>query len=245
MNPFKIIELNQTASTQTYITNTDTEKPFEEYTVIFTSNQTAGRGQGTHIWESEEGKNISFSLLLQPVFLNPAQQFLITQFVSLAIADTLADYGLQNVKIKWPNDIYVGEKKICGMLIQNSIMRNKIFKTYIGIGINVNQKTFCLAPNPTSLLLETGKEYGLRKFLDDTLYNIYVRYSQLKENKIPQIQKQYLSLLLFKNQKRTYIYKGKEISAQIENVNSFGHLLLRLDNGSVLECELRQLQFVF
>lgn len=244
MKPFTIIELNETPSTQTYLMQEDERKSFDEFTVITAKNQTSGRGQGTHIWESEKGKNICFSLLLKPLFLNPSEQFIITQIISLAIVDVLVKYGLQDVMIKWPNDIYVSNNKICGILIQNKVMGNQISHSYIGIGINVNQRKFLFAPNPTSLTLETNKEYDLNTFLNDTLYNIYVRYTQLKENRIMDIQDKYLSLLLFKGEKRKYIYEDREIVATILNVNQYGHLILQQADKTILQCELRQLQFL-
>ena len=244
MKPFTIIELDETTSTQTYLTQEDERKSFDEFTVITAKNQISGRGQGTNIWESENGKNICFSLLLKPLFLNPSEQFIITQIISLAIVDVLVKYGLQDVMIKWPNDIYVSNNKICGILIQNKIIGNQISHSYIGIGINVNQRKFLFAPNPTSLTLETDKMYDLNKFLNDTLHNIYVRYMQLKENKIIEIQNKYLSLLLFKGERRKYIYEGREIVATILNVNEFGHLILQQTDETILQCELRQLQFL-
>ncbi len=244
MKPFTIIELDETTSTQTYLTQEDERKSFDEFTVITAKNQISGRGQGTNIWESENGKNICFSLLLKPLFLNPSEQFIITQIISLAIVDVLVKYGLQDVMIKWPNDIYVSNNKICGILIQNKIIGNQISHSYIGIGINVNQRKFLFAPNPTSLTLETDKTHDLNKFLNDTLYNIYVRYMQLKENKIIEIQNKYLSLLLFKGEWRKYIYEGREIVATILNVNEFGHLILQQTDETILQCELRQLQFL-
>ncbi|MGP1514553.1 MAG: biotin--[acetyl-CoA-carboxylase] ligase [Bacteroidales bacterium] len=245
MNLFNIIELSQTASTQTYLTNECEHNELEEYTVIFTTNQTSGRGQDAHIWESEKGKNITFSLLLRPVFLHPAEQFLITQFISLSIVDVLQKYGLKNVFIKWPNDIYIDLNKICGILIQNKIIGDSISHTYIGVGINVNQWTFQVAPNPTSLFLETGRQYDLQTFLMDTLNSIYIRYNQLKERKLTTIQKEYLSLLLFRNCWQNYIYKNRKIVAKILNVNRFGHLIMEMLDQTTIECELRQLQFLF
>ncbi len=245
MTPFCIIEIPQTASTQTLLIEEDEKKSFGQYTVIFTTNQTAGKGQGTNIWESEKGKNLSFSLLLEPIFLNPSEQFLITQFVSLAIVDTLKEYLLGDVHIKWPNDIYIGKNKICGILIQNKIIGYQITTTYIGIGININQTKFSSAPNPTSFALEKGEEYNLREVLDNVLKNIFHRYKALKDNRISEIKKEYLSLLLFKDHYRKYFYKDKEIMAKILNVNSFGHLILQLEDNTTITCELKELQFVF
>ncbi|MBR1627496.1 MAG: biotin--[Bacteroidales bacterium] len=244
MKPFNIIKLSEIPSTQTFLLQEDERKVFDEYTVVYTNNQTHGRGQEKHIWESEKEKNVLFSLLLKPTFLDPSNQFLITQMISLAIVDTLQSYGLEDVKIKWPNDIYVKYAKICGVLVQNKITGLEFSNSYIGIGINVNQKKFLFAPNPTSMFLETGKETDLDIFLSDVLHNIYKRYLQLKEDELERLQSEYLSLLLFKEERRKYIYKGKEIEAKILGVNRFGHLILESDDTVVIQCELRELQFI-
>ena len=244
MIPFKIIEVEKTASTQSLILEMDREGTMREYTVVVTTDQTSGRGQGNNVWESERGKNLLFSMVLEPICTKASEQFLITQFISLAIVDTLKEYAVEGVRIKWPNDIYVGEKKICGVLIQNNVIGNQISKTYIGIGINVNQKEFVLAPNPTSIALEKGREYDLREVLERVLERVLVRYKMLKEGKREELKREYLDLLLYRGEKRKYVYKGKEIEAKIENVNCFGHLILETEREGKIVCELKELRFV-
>ena len=117
--------------------------------------QTAGRGQRGNKWESKAAENLTFTILLRPAFLHPSQQFLISQIASLGVLRYLNSKGLE-AKIKWPNDIYIGNRKICGMLIENSISADKMSASIVGIGLNLNQREFSSdAPNPTSLLLET------------------------------------------------------------------------------------------
>lgn len=244
MTPFEIIEIESVASTQSLLTEMDREGTTKEYTVVVTTDQTSGRGQGNNVWESEKGKNLSFSMVLEPKFIAASDQFLITQFISLAMTDTLREYAVEKVRIKWPNDIYVGEKKICGILIQNNVIGNQISKTYIGIGINVNQREFVMAPNPTSFALEKGREYDLREVLERVLERVLVRYEMLRQGEREEIEREYLSKLLFRGERRKYIYKGKEIEAKIENVNSFGHLILETENEGEIVCELKELRFV-
>lgn len=244
MHPFNIIKLPEATSTQVYITENDKKSSFGEFTVIYTDCQTHGKGQGTHLWESEPHKNISFSFILKPSFIAAQDQFIISQFVSLAIADAVGFYVKQGVKIKWPNDIYVNQDKICGFLVQNQIMGNDIYKSYIGIGLNVNQRKFDHAPNPTSLSLQTGAEYPLEDVLDLLLEKIYMRYMQLKSGSRKALVDEYLSMLLFKGQRRQYICSGKKIYATIESVNSFGHVIYRTDDAKEASCELRQWQFI-
>ena len=120
--------------------------------------QTAGRGQRGNTWESGAGKNLLFTVLLRPDFLHVAKQFAISQITALAIVKYLETKGL-SPKIKWPNDIYIGDKKICGILIEHTVAGVNLSASILGIGININQTQFCSdAPNPISLLLALGKE---------------------------------------------------------------------------------------
>ena len=120
--------------------------------------QTAGRGQAGNSWESEAGKNLLFGLLFHPREVEANRQFILSQAVALSICETLSDYA-EDIRIKWPNDIYWKDRKICGMLIENTLVGRCIENCIIGAGININQQTFCSdAPNPVSLRQITGKE---------------------------------------------------------------------------------------
>jgi BirA family biotin operon repressor/biotin-[acetyl-CoA-carboxylase] ligase len=113
-----------------------------EGSIVITSNQTAGRGQRTNTWESEPGKNLTFSILLTPHFLLAKDQFYLTVCISTALADYLKETFGETVKIKWPNDLIVQDKKVCGMLIENQLSGQQIQSCVVGIGLNVNQKKF-------------------------------------------------------------------------------------------------------
>ena len=126
----------------------------DNLSVVAVRCQTAGRGQGTNSWESAPGENLTFSVVLKKLDILPNQQIAISQITSLSIVEFLEHHGIE-ARIKLPNDIYVGAKKICGILIENSIRSNRIVWSIIGIGINVNQTIFPSSlPNPTSILLE-------------------------------------------------------------------------------------------
>lgn len=138
-------------------TNTQAAREIDtarEGTVWIADFQTAGRGQRGNKWESAESENLTFTILLRPEFLHPSLQFRISQICSIGVCRYLVAKGLP-AKIKWPNDIYIGNKKICGMLIEHSIRGDKLAVSIAGIGLNLNQTKFASdAPNPTSLLLE-------------------------------------------------------------------------------------------
>ena len=134
-------------------------------TVVYADRQTAGRGQRGNYWESEPGKNITFSILLKRGNVHPANQFQLSEICALAVARTLRRYTA-DITVKWPNDIYYKDKKICGILIEHSLSAGKINYTIAGIGINVNQQKFLSdAPNPVSLALILGHEVPLDEVL--------------------------------------------------------------------------------
>lgn len=126
----------------------------DNLSVVAVRCQTSGRGQGTHTWESAPGENLTFSVVLKEPGIFPNEQIAISQTAALAVVELLGRLGIE-ARIKLPNDIYVGTKKICGILIENSLYSNRIQWSIIGIGINVNQTVFPTSlPNPTSILLE-------------------------------------------------------------------------------------------
>lgn len=125
--------------------------------------QTAGRGQRGNSWEAEPGRNLTLSLMLRPQGLPAARQFEVSEAVALGVADLVAELGVEDVAVKWPNDIYVGDRKIAGILIENALNGPMIDRSIAGIGLNINQKRFLSdAPNPVSVTQLTGREYELR-----------------------------------------------------------------------------------
>lgn len=240
---FSIIRLETAASTQTALMDHADKENLPEGSIFICKNQYAGKGQGTNKWESEEGKNLTFSLLLKPCFLPASRQFDLMQALSLAIKDFVEEYVGKNVRIKWPNDIYVGKDKICGCLLQYKVVGDTVDTAYCGIGININQEKFSFAPNPTSLYLQTGKRYDLAELFKPLLRAVAQRYDDLRKGKIDKIKAEYLEYLLYKDVPAEYIYKGRPIKATIKDVDPYGHLLLQPENGDMLKVELKELVF--
>ena len=161
-------------STNTRLMHDKADLP--DRTVYAARFQTAGRGQKGNRWESRAGENLTFSILLKPDGLPAAEQFVLSQIVALGLTDYLAEEGVE-ATVKWPNDIYAGDRKICGTLIENTLSEGKIAASVAGIGLNMNQRLFDpLLPNPTSLSLQTGKTYEVEKELPKLLACIF-RYS--------------------------------------------------------------------
>lgn len=240
---FSIITIEKVESTQNYLIELSRKTELQEGIVINALSQFKGVGQFENKWESEDGKNLTFSLLLKPRFLNPCDQFLLTQVLSLAISDFLLTQTNKPIYIKWPNDIYIGKNKICGILVNNQLFGATFENSFCGIGLNVNQEIFPPLPNPTSLFLETGKELDLNETLKAVLESIDLRYNQLKLGEIEILQRDYMQRLLYKDIFASYIYKGSEIEARIFDVNEFGHLLLEERNGNTICCELKEIVF--
>src|SRR5690349_7854438 len=136
-----------------------------EGTVVITDSQTSGRGQRGNTWITEPGKNLTFSLLMKPTFLNAQDQFLLNKAFSLGLYDYLNATLQATVKIKWPNDMVVNDKKICGILIENQIQGQNIQNSIVGIGLNVNQENFSI-PTATSMKV-LGKDFTLENVLHE------------------------------------------------------------------------------
>ena len=162
---WKIIHIDETDSTNRYL------KGVKEGNVVVADYQTSGRGCGTNTWESERGKNMLFSVMIHPVQLPVQRQFHISMAISLAIVEAL-EQQIGDVSIKWPNDIYWRNAKICGILIENTLQGNRIKDSVIGVGLNVNQRAFHSdAPNPVSLWQIHGQETDREQLLRDILRN--------------------------------------------------------------------------
>ncbi|WP_282015077.1 biotin--[acetyl-CoA-carboxylase] ligase [Marinifilum flexuosum] len=193
-------------------------------TVVLTLNQTKGRGQQTNSWESESGKNLTISIILRPEFLPIPDQFHISMVISLGVYDYLKEY-LDDVLIKWPNDIYVGDKKIAGILIEHSIMGSVLSTSVCGIGLNINQRKFVSdAPNPISLSNCTNQEYDLETELSNLLGKIENRYFQLEDGDKKQLEKDYLDTLYWMNETHTYEDKNGVFKGKIVGITEWGQL---------------------
>ena len=212
--------------------------------------QTSGHGQATNRWESENGKNLLFSLLLRPIVIPAAEQFVITELVTLAIINALQEEIRQKITIKWPNDIYVGDKKLCGILIENALCGPVIDTCIVGIGININQELFVSdAPNPVSLKQLNGRDNDRGDILEDIYQNILNYYDYLADNWQNNDIKQSLYYEYMNNLYRRIGYhnystpKGEHFRAEIEDIGPQGHLTLRLESGELRTFAFKEVIF--
>ncbi len=233
-----LLHLEELDSTNAYALNLLSKNKPSEGTVISAWKQTKGRGQIGSEWESEAGKNITLSVILYPTFLLINQQFLLNQTISLSIFDFISRFVNTEVKIKWPNDILVRDKKIAGILIQNTLSANIFHTSIIGIGINTNQTIFKSdAPNPTSVKLETNQENDLNKFIALLCENIEKRYLQLRSRNESIIQKDYLSNL--------YRFQEDAIYQRIDNEDVFSGKIVGIDESGKLLIDHKKGQSAF
>ena len=205
-------------------------------TVIFADEQFAGRGQSGNKWQTEAHKNLTFSIIYQTSFLPATAQFLLNKAISLGVWAMLdAYFRLEKnkpiVEVKWPNDIFVNNKKIAGILIENTIAGMNLKHSVIGIGLNVNQCVFADGVNATSMQLVLEKSLDRNKILNDILQHIEKYYLLLKQQRNEVLDKEYLANL-YQKEKWTFYKKGEEIfEGKIIGIDQFGKLILETMTG--------------
>lgn len=218
-------------STNTLAHELSERSSLEDGAVVITDNQTAGRGQRGNQWNSKAGDNLTFSIFLKPAFLLAKDQFFLNIITSLAIHDLLLDKANAGVKIKWPNDILMNGKKLCGILIENQIRGPQVSSSIVGIGLNVNQTDFSL-PNATSVLLSSGKSFDLSNMLNDLLLKFEIRYLQLKQNRAHLLKEEYLSNLYWLNEVHLFASQGTPFEGTIKEIDVFGRLGISTPSGN-------------
>ncbi|MEH0154376.1 biotin--[acetyl-CoA-carboxylase] ligase [Limibacter armeniacum] len=231
----KVVYLPTCLSTNTEAVNLAVSGNIPEGTVVYTSDQTAGRGQRGNGWESAPDKNLTLSLVLYPKFLLAREQFKLNMAISLAIHDCIGHATGIYPKVKWPNDIYVKEEKLTGILIENYLKGHHINYSVIGIGLNVNQVDFS-TPTATSIANMTGKQFNLYRLMESLLENIEKRYLQLKAGKDDLLKTEYLQALFWYQEEHTFAEacpdgSFNEFTGVILGVDPHGKLVLKTPWG--------------
>lgn len=238
-----IIKLDTADSTNSWVAAY--EKDLPSPALVYCVEQTAGRGQRGNSWESAPGLNITASLLFHPQDFLAEWQFLISENIALAIISFLKDLGVE-AKVKWPNDIYVGDRKICGILVEHVVTGKFITRTIAGFGININQTEFLSdAPNPVSLSMLTGEKYNLE--------NALAKLSLHLEKFLREIHQGISSHILFmkmlwRNDGNFYKFvdrkKDEPIEACIQEVAPTGMLTLQTREGDIRDFAFKEVEFV-
>ena len=213
--------------------------------MVWADYQTAGRGCGTNTWESERGRNLLFSALLYPKNVPAASQFLLSMANALALRDTLADYT-DDVKIKWPNDIYWRDKKICGTLIETTLQGSNIRTCIIGTGLNVNQSRFVSpAPNPVSLCQIIGHEVSREEVGQKVVSNMSKYMTMVERGAWEAIRAAYRRHLYRLDETHDYRFTdGTTKPCRLTGVTDDGHLELLSSGGDVYRLAFKEVQFI-
>lgn len=239
----KIIYIDEIDSTNRYLKSHQSEYP-EEMTVVVADYQSAGKGQGTNIWESEAGKNLLFSILVHPVRVPVARQFLLSMAHALSLKDALSDYS-DGFTVKWPNDIYWKDQKISGTLIEITLGQGHIKDCIFGTGVDVNQQVFLSdAPNPVSLCQIVGHEVDRQELLEKILGNMDRYMSLLENGDYIDIAGMYHDSLYRKH--GFYHYRDAEgiFEGAIVEVEDDGHLILRDRVGVMRSYAFKEVEFL-
>lgn len=242
-----LINLKEIDSTSENMQKRLLSEKLVEGTIIQADYQSAGKGQRNNNWESERGKNLLCSILLKPHFLHPRNTFFLNKITSLAVLDTLNELTEQEVKIKWPNDVWIKEQKIAGILINNALMGNTLKSSIIGIGINVNQLIFRTPNlNATSLKILEGKDFSNTNLLKRLAFHLETRYLQLKAGQVEGISADYRKALLGLNESRHFKEAGSDniFAGQIRGVNGLGQLIVKRSDGVINHYNNKEIIFI-
>lgn len=240
-----VVLLEETGSTNDYALEMIARGKPVEGTVYLAVNQTSGRGLDGNSWESQPGMNLTFSIVTYPVYLLPELQFYMTKSFSVSLCRVLRSFLGEGIKIKWPNDIYYKDSKIAGMLIQNGIQGNRFIYCVAGVGLNVNQQDFpARIPNPVSMKMVTGIHYNLDHVLASICQEVSLGLRGLETGMTDTLDREYLDALYRFREPAAYRLNGKALQATITGVSRYGHLVLETGDGQVLECDLKEVEFV-
>ena len=244
----RVIRLDEVDSTNRWLR--ENVAAVEATTVCVADFQTAGRGCGTNSWESERGKNLLFSLLMHPDGIAARQQFQISMATALAVSDAMGDFGIKDIRVKWPNDIYWNDQKLCGMLIENRLSGTAIRDSIIGIGLNVNQTVFrfpqaadhdpLTAPNPVSMRQILGHDIDREAVLRSIVGHLKIcscmaDYTRMRYN-----------ALLYRRDGQPHRFRDGEgdFQAEVLEVDELGKLLLKKTDGRVVPYGFKEVVFV-
>lgn len=245
-----IVKLQEVDSTNSYLSQHSEEFPV--ISAVIAERQTAGRGQRGNSWESEPGQNATLSIICHPAaWIKPSEQFVISQVVAVAIVETLRMFMpelTRSIAVKWPNDIYVSDRKICGILIENAVQGGSLVRSIIGIGLNVNQRVFLSdAPNPVSMAQLTRTTYDVEhvaRCVCSSVERFFQGYCMPPRHS--RLRSRYFSMLWRSSGYYPYIdvATGEQFDGRISNIASDGRITLTDRNGGARTYAFKEVQAV-
>lgn len=242
----QIIKLSATESTNTYLKELWKHGELDDYTVVVTKDQTKGKGQMGTVWQSEPGKNLTFSVLKLLGDFGLKDQFLLNVYASMAVYDTLYNLGVPRLAIKWPNDILSGSSKLCGILVENIVSGTKIKAAIVGIGLNVNQTNFAGNLKASSLKVIADTHFDLDGLLGQIIENLQKYFQSTDPSNLTDLYKGYHSRLFRRGVASTFQKPdGTVFSGIIEGVSLQGKLLVRLADEHIQEFDLKEVKLLY
>ena len=241
----KILKFSAISSTNDYLKELISKSSIENYTVISTDFQSKGKGQAANKWVSSKGKNLLFSILVRFSNYEIAKQAYINFAISIGIYQVLKKY-YPKIDIKWPNDIMAEDKKICGILIENTVKGNKLSYSIIGIGLNVNQLEFSKdLPNAISLKALKNRDIDRDILLIELLESIKQQIKILNEKSLDGLKFNYEKALFKKGITMMFkTNKNKTFLGKIKGVSEIGLLQIELEDGVVVEFANKEVFFI-
>ncbi len=238
----KMIKLDAIDSTNSYLKKLLLKENINDFTVVVSKHQTNGRGRNGNLWANKPSLNLAFSVYKRFTNFSVNEKFMLNIVSSVSVYEVLKKYKLNNLTIKWPNDIMTENKKIAGILIENSVRGNKINHSVIGVGININQSQFLDLPNATSVFLESGKKHSVEKIaveLKDAFKKNFTNF-EIRETELIEF---YNSVLFKRNVTTDFTtVNAKKIQGTIIGVNKEGILSLKQKNHKVFEYAENQIK---
>lgn len=215
----------------------------KEIVAVTARHQTAGRGQRGNVWSSNDGENLLLSMLVRPgSSIEVANQFLLSQAVAVSLHAAMKCYGIET-KLKWPNDIYVGNRKLAGILVELDYSGAFVDQAIVGIGLNVNQTEFPPMDRvPVSMKMLLGRDVSVEDVMRDVLCNFSHYYSEMRWGCKEAISAEYRELLLGLGEQRKYVDADGAFMAVVEGVDPAGHLLLRRSDGTLSRYAFKEVE---
>lgn len=237
--------LDKVDSTNTFLADLLKKGKIPEGFVVIASHQTAGKGQAHAKWKSEAGKNLLLSFVFYPGFVRIPDIFQVNKAFALGVADMVSAQTGERIWIKWPNDIYYKDRKIAGILIENSINSSVVQQSILGVGINVNEDDFPKElPNPTSLKLITGKEKNLESVFNELCSCIEARYLQLKREEYSTLNRDFDAILYRMGEWHQFLSERVKFEGMIKGVDKRGRLLVMHKNEIERFYDLKEIKFL-
>ena len=241
----KLLHLDTVDSTNNFLEGLIQKEKLTDGTIAMADFQSSGKGMLNNTWTSEKSKNLLFSMLFRPKSLQVSQQFYLSKTISLGISDYLLEFfPLEEVKIKWPNDIFVSTSKISGILIKCAVRNESVLHAVIGTGLNVNQTSFPIDFNATSLKLLTGNFMSPENVLNNLIEKLDLRFEMMKSGAFKAIDSDYHSRLLGFNSWLKYAQNGQTFEGKIVEVGEDGRVLLEKRDGSTGLFEVKEIALI-